>query len=128
MSKPNTEEVGEYPAQPRTPADERAWMNRLLGRDDTFAPSTNEVLFFGQEDVKNQIAPFLNRSQGFPNMLILGEPGIGKTQLAKWVASQRRELFDELLCPVKPEDVPDYGIVAGVPARLIGDVREKEET
>lgn len=29
---------------------------------------------------------------------------------------------------VVTEDVPDYAIVAGVPARVIGDVRERDET
>lgn len=112
MTEPITdEEAGEYLSNQRSPDEQRAWMNRLLGRSDLLAPKTNEVIFFGQEDVKSQIAPFLNRSQGFPNMLMLGEPGIGKTQFAKWVASQRHELFDELLCPVKPEDIPDYGII-----------------
>lgn len=112
MGEPDTpEEAREYLSKHRSPTEQRAWMNHLLGNADLLAPTATEVIFFGQNDVKNQIAPFLGRSEAFPNMLVLGEPGIGKTQFAKWVASQRKEVFDELLCPVKPEDIPDYGII-----------------
>ncbi len=87
-------------------------MNRLLGRSDALAPSTADgVIFFGQEGVKHQVEPFLNRRKGFPNTLVLGESGSGKTQFARWIASQRREPFEEMLCPVKPEDIPRRGIV-----------------
>ncbi len=112
--KPIThEESNEYlNSGPHSPGEQRAWMNRLLGRSDALAPnSADGVIFFGQEDVKSQVAPFLDRPKGFPNTLVLGESGSGKTQFAKWIASQRRESFEEMLCPVKPEDIPVRGIV-----------------
>jgi Holliday junction resolvasome RuvABC ATP-dependent DNA helicase subunit len=111
MSAPTDEEARKYLSKVHTPEERRVWVNRILGRDDLLSPDLNEVIFFGQEGIKEQIAPFLDRPQGFPNTLILGEPGIGKTQLAKWIANQRNQPFEELLCPVKPEDLPGYGIV-----------------
>ncbi len=112
MTDITQEEAKEYLSKPRTPGEQRAWMNRLLGRDDALSPSSaSEVIFFGQQDVKDQVEPFLSRSKGFPNTLILGESGIGKTQFGRWIASQRREAFEEMLCPAKPEDIPVRGIV-----------------
>lgn len=46
-----------------------------------------------------------------PHTLIYGEPGLGKTQLARKIAYERNEEFEELLCPVKPGDVPAFGVV-----------------
>ena len=115
MSKPISEEEARKYYQnmrSKTPEEKRVWMARLLGRDELLTPSEyGEVLFFGQEAIKEQIEPFLARDENFPHTLILGESGIGKTQLAKWIASKRRQEFDELLCPVKPEAIPDRGIV-----------------
>lgn len=89
--------------------DRAVWAARRLGFDEP-TPSTG-LVFFGQEEAISQIRPFLSRDANFPNTLILGEPGIGKTRLARWIADQRAEQFEEVLCPAKPEDIPDYGIV-----------------
>ena len=48
----------------------------------------DEIQFVGQEAAKKQLEVFLDK-EIFPNTLIIGEPGLGKTQLAKWVASRR---------------------------------------
>ena len=68
-------------------------------------------MFFGQEEVLGQIAPFVKRKAAFPHTLILGEPGIGKTRLARWIANQRGETFEEMMSPAKPEDLPKVGII-----------------
>lgn len=49
----------------------------------------DEVKFVGQEAAKKQLEAFIDK-EIFPNTLIIGEPGLGKTQLAKWVASERK--------------------------------------
>lgn len=71
----------------------------------------DETPFFGQENIKKQIEPFFGRSRPFPTTLILGPPGIGKTRLARWIAERRRSAFEEMLCPVQPEQLPTAGIV-----------------
>jgi Holliday junction resolvasome RuvABC ATP-dependent DNA helicase subunit len=58
-----------------------------------------------------QLAPFLVSEKRMPNTLMYGEPGLGKTQLARKIAFERNDEFEELLCPVKAADVPDFGIV-----------------
>jgi Holliday junction resolvasome RuvABC ATP-dependent DNA helicase subunit len=92
-----------------TEGDRSVWAARLLGIDPVTKPVG--LVFFGQEEAIGQIRPFLSRKADFPNTLILGEPGIGKTRLARWIADQRAEAFEEVLCPAKPEDIPDFGIV-----------------
>lgn len=92
-----------------TGGDRSVWAARLLGIDPVTKPVG--LVFFGQEEAIGQIRPFLSRKADFPNTLILGEPGIGKTRLARWIADQRAEAFEEVLCPAKPEDIPDFGIV-----------------
>ncbi len=69
------------------------------------------MAFYGQESAKSQISPFLKRRAAFPNTLILGQPGMGKTRMARWIADQRALNFLELLCPANPDDLPKHGIV-----------------
>jgi len=101
----------------RTPRREgetlNAWSARLLDIEDLILPYVEEpdIVYFGQESVKEQIEPFVKRDDPFPNTLILGMPGIGKTRLAKWIASRRNEFFEELLCPVQADTLPSNGIV-----------------
>jgi len=93
-----------------TSVDAYQWARRSLGVEPTVSPS-QEIELFGQEAVVKQITPFLNRDVQFPNTLILGEPGMGKTHLARWIAGERGESFEELMAPVAPEDIPGFGIV-----------------
>ena len=95
----------------RTDEEGGVWARRLLGLDDTSKKASMGLKFFGQEVAIGQIRPFVARSATFPHTLILGEPGIGKTRLARWIADQRREAFEEILSPAKPEDLPIHGIV-----------------
>jgi Holliday junction resolvasome RuvABC ATP-dependent DNA helicase subunit len=44
--------------------------------------------FTGQEQAKQQLSAFM-KSQNFPNTLIVGEAGLGKTYLAKWIAGEK---------------------------------------
>ncbi len=89
------------------------WSARVLGVDESLimnlAPTVDE--FYGQSAAKEQIAPFISRVDAFPNTLILGRPGIGKTRMARWIAAQRREPFEEFLCPVNPDTLPLGGII-----------------
>lgn len=89
----------------------RSWAIRVFGLEDILVAYDDEVPFFGQDVAKKQIEPFLDREDSFPNTMILGMPGIGKTRLAQWIASKRAEPFEELLSPVNPDDIPPSGIV-----------------
>lgn len=88
------------------------WARILLETKDALGivGAVKAVTFVGQERIKRQIGPFLDKAVIFPNTLILGEPGIGKTLLARWIAFRRDENLREFLCPVRP-DVLDDGIV-----------------
>lgn len=46
--------------------------------------------FVGQEKSKAQLSAFME-AQSFPNTLIIGEAGLGKTYLAEWIAGEKRE-------------------------------------
>ncbi len=112
-------------SKPKRGESDTAWAKRifdeqrnlLIGADPEEINDDDRIVvpqtfeFFGQEDAMAQVAPFLARQQSFPNTLILGMPGIGKTYLAKWIASRRLDQFEELLCPVNPDDLPPDGIV-----------------
>lgn len=91
-------------------AAEWDWARRILGIPELYSYSS-ESTFFGQKQIVAQVEPFLKRVEKFPNTLILGPPGIGKTHLARWIANQRKYSFEELLCPVGPEELPISGIV-----------------
>jgi Holliday junction resolvasome RuvABC ATP-dependent DNA helicase subunit len=69
------------------------------------------INMFGQEQAVTQIKPFLDSNLPMPHILLRGEPGIGKTHFAKWIASQRHETFESLVCPVAIRDIPTYGII-----------------
>jgi Holliday junction resolvasome RuvABC ATP-dependent DNA helicase subunit len=84
------------------------WMKHLIGEVENSPPQI-EVRFFGQESLKEQVTPFLTATR-FPHTLIYGEPGIGKTAFAKWVAWSRQEPFEDFLAPVKPEQLPHMGL------------------
>jgi Holliday junction resolvasome RuvABC ATP-dependent DNA helicase subunit len=90
---------------------DRQWARRTLGLSPQRPPIHVNIEYFGQESAKAQIEPFVERDEAFPNTLILGVPGIGKTLMARWIAARRNEPFEELLCPVNPDDLPPMGIV-----------------
>ena len=62
-----------------------------------------DVTFIGQAETLDRINSFAGTH--LPHTLILGEPGIGKTQLARFIASERKEQFTEHLCPVTESDL-----------------------
>lgn len=85
------------------------WGERILKLlEATEDPFAQQVELFGQEGAKAQIEPFLDSE--IPNILMLGEPGIGKTHMARWIAAQKRAYFIESLCPVEPTDAPATGV------------------
>jgi Holliday junction resolvasome RuvABC ATP-dependent DNA helicase subunit len=73
-------------------------------------PAAQEPVFLGQEQLKRRVKPFLNRDRPFPHTLIVGEPGVGKTVLARWLAYQKGEPFQENLAPVAVEDLLERGL------------------
>lgn len=53
------------------------------------ASSLNGVVqFIGQEPLKERVEPFMTADE-FPHTLLTGEPGLGKSQFAKWIAAKR---------------------------------------
>jgi len=72
--------------------------------------NADEVIFIGQDQIKAQVEPFIGVEK-FPHVLLTGDPGLGKTQMAKWLAWKRQKPFFERLAPVKPEELPPYGVL-----------------
>lgn len=79
-------------------ADNTMWAMKILGVDE---PKPVEPIeeFYGQESIKSQVVPFLSEEK-FPPVFLFGEPGMGKTRFAKWIAYQRNEPIEILMCPV----------------------------
>lgn len=69
-----------------------------------------EVVFIGQPRVKTQLEPFMT-AEKFPHVLLTGDPGLGKSQLAKWIAWRRKKPSYERPAPAKARDLPPYGIL-----------------
>lgn len=69
-----------------------------------------EVPFIGQQHAQDQIRPFL-KNEHFPHLLLIGDPGLGKTQFAKWVAWMRDKPFFERIAPIKPQNMPAFGVM-----------------
>jgi Holliday junction resolvasome RuvABC ATP-dependent DNA helicase subunit len=85
------------------------YMRRIT---DGYAPDNpTDIKWIGQPHMVAQIKPFLHPDVPFPHTLLLGEPGLGKTHMARWIASQRGEGYEEHLAPVVPSDLPLQGIV-----------------
>lgn len=74
------------------------------------SPPGEPVDFYGQEDLQNRISPFLS-DPVFPHTLVRGEPGLGKTQLGRWLAWKRQEPLQEVMAPISPDQMADSGIV-----------------
>ena len=72
--------------------------------------ATDEIVFIGQERIKTQLEPFME-AEKFPHVLLTGDPGLGKSQLARWIAWRRQKPSFERLAPVKAHDLPAYGIL-----------------
>lgn len=72
--------------------------------------ATDEVVFIGQERIKTQLEPFME-AEKFPHVLLTGDPGLGKSHLAKWIAWRRSKPSFERLAPVKAHELPAYGIL-----------------
>ena len=70
----------------------------------------DQVPFIGQEHIKAQVGPFL-KEERMPHVLLTGDPGMGKTQMARWLAYQRGKPFFERMAPVKPTHLPPYGVI-----------------
>lgn len=97
------------------------WARKMLGVKDPSSMRMPEtfVPFFGQSSLKIQVGPFLTRPV-MPPILLTGEPGMGKNQFVEWVASQRQEPIDELMCPIKPGTaLAQHGIVLLDEAHLL---------
>lgn len=85
------------------------WAHQALG---SHTPQVRVTKFYGQESVMAQLEPFLERNDSMPPTLLLGEPGMGKTRLARYIATKRMETFESIMCPVKSIYLPsDTGTV-----------------
>lgn len=91
--------------------DPRVWTRRILNRIEQRSYKGEPLEWYGQEDVMAQVEPFLEHEEAFPHTLLLGEPGLGKTHLARYVAYRRSEPFEEFLSPIEVEDMPLSGVV-----------------
>lgn len=100
-----------------------AWSRDFIGEWEeqygNAAPPSEPVTFLGQAGAMEQLEPWVDRMRPMPHILLKGEPGLGKTQLARWIAYKRSEPFTELMSPIKPDQLPGRGIVLLDEAHLI---------
>ena len=66
--------------------------------------NTGVIQFIGQETMKERVEPFIN-ADTFPHMLLTGEPGLGKSQFAQWVAISREIESQILTAPINKADL-----------------------
>lgn len=93
------------------PVTAEVWAKQLL-RQMHFQPYEGEKPYwYGQESLITQITPFMESDRPFPHIILLGEPGLGKSHLARYIAYKRNETFEEILAPVDPITMPTRGIV-----------------
>jgi Holliday junction DNA helicase RuvB len=104
------EDLEVFKAQQEELAKSLAWSDSVLEEISKSEEAPQGVFFIGQPIIRSQIEPYM-KAQKFPHSLILGPPGIGKTHLARWIASRRGEPFEEFLAPVKPEQLQRTGMV-----------------
>lgn len=72
--------------------------------------AAQEVRFFGQSQIKAQVEPFLDEDK-FPHALLSGDPGLGKTHFARWIAWRRKRPFYDRMAPVRIDELPVYGVL-----------------
>lgn len=86
------------------------WSKAVLHQASQLAPLKAPREFKGQPEAVAKVEPFLKVAH-FPHALITGEPGIGKTTFARWIAGRRAEQYTELHCPVHLDQMPATGVV-----------------
>jgi len=72
--------------------------------ETTASSNTGVVQFVGQEALKERVSPFLEADE-FPHTLLTGEPGLGKSQFAEWIAVTRNVDYQVLTAPVAEADL-----------------------
>lgn len=93
------------------PFDSDKWARNILHVIRRQPYVGEKVDWYGQDTLMKQIRPFLSSPDPFPHTILLGEPGLGKTHLARYIASERNEVFEEMLAPVNPMALPTRGVV-----------------
>jgi len=92
--------------------DTTDWDSLLTSQNVLNMVNGELIRFVGQEAVRTQLKAFLE-AESFPNTLIIGEAGLGKTYLAKWIAGEKEQfvqLHREL--PITKKDLSeDYKFV-----------------
>jgi Holliday junction resolvasome RuvABC ATP-dependent DNA helicase subunit len=91
--------------------DPEVWSRKLLKAAQSQPYNGKPIVWFGQQTILDQIEPFLYSDDPFPHTLLLGEPGLGKSHLAKYIAYTRNEAITEVLAPASPLSMPIKGII-----------------
>ncbi len=73
-------------------------------RFETASSNTGIVQFIGQETMKERVVPFLE-AEYFPHTLLTGEPGLGKSQFARWIAVSRNQGHQVQTAPITQSDL-----------------------
>ena len=86
------------------------WDTMTTTEDLDERQKASEVPFIGQPHVRSQVEPFID-SEHMPHILLTGDPGMGKTQFARWIAWRRDRPFFERMAPTQLSSLPPYGVV-----------------
>lgn len=84
------------------------WSHSILS-EATKEELPKGVVFLGQPNLRAKIKPFLE-SRTFPHTLLVGMPGSGKTNLARYVAQELDTSFQEMTAPVNLQRLAVNGV------------------
>ena len=91
--------------------DPKVWSRQIIRQIRDQPYDGEKVEWYGQANLMKQIDPFIQNDDPFPHMILLGEPGLGKSHLAKYVAFVRNEVFEETTAPIDPMSMPIRGVL-----------------
>lgn len=85
-------------------------MSKWMREVNRGSPVPKDTVLLGLTDLQVKIQPFLEEDTPFPHTLLIGMPGTGKTNFARYIAQVKKLPFLELHAPVSENDIAGIGL------------------